>query len=191
MKMHISSTIKQTIVIYGFIIKSFCNALTALKHRFSFHSFNYMFKTVYPKMYIPSFTHPHVATNPFAVIFSVEHKREKNPKNHAVHQDSPVVFHGISKLIQVWKNTSVGKWHNFPLIMPLNLAWHLFCRTAPTFSAAVWKAQAISSRCCLSSDVTVNCFHTRLSLGSVSPEERVVQRRDWHSTTVACSSWRP
>lgn len=80
--MHISSTIKQTIVIYEFIIKSFCNALTALKHRFSFHSFNYMFKTVHPKMYIPSFTHPHVATNPFAVIFHGTQKGEKSKESY-------------------------------------------------------------------------------------------------------------
>lgn len=57
-----------------------------------------------------------------------------------------------------------------------------------TFSAAVWKFRASSSLCCLSSELTENCFHTRLSRGRVSPEERVVQRSDWQRTTVACSS---
>lgn len=57
-----------------------------------------------------------------------------------------------------------------------------------TCSAAVWNSRASSSRCCLSSELTVNCFQTRLRRGSVSPDERVVQRRDWHRTTVACSS---
>ena len=60
-----------------------------------------------------------------------------------------------------------------------------------TLSAAVWKRSAIVRRPSLSSAVMLNCFQTRCSCGSVSPEERVAQRRDWHSTTVAWSSCLP
>ncbi|TNN73629.1 hypothetical protein EYF80_016224 [Liparis tanakae] len=57
--------------------------------------------------------------------------------------------------------------------------------------APIHRSRASSSRCCRSSPLTLNCFQRRLRRGSVSPEERVVQRSDWHRTTVACSSWRP
>lgn len=63
--------------------------------------------------------------------------------------------------------------------------------TTLTFSALEWNATAVSSRCTLSSEVIVNCFHTLFSLGSVSPEDLEVHRKDWHRTTVACSNCLP
>lgn len=60
-----------------------------------------------------------------------------------------------------------------------------------TFSAFEWKAAAISSLVILSSEVIVNCFHTRFSFGSVSPDDLEVHLRDWHKTTVACSNCLP
>lgn len=47
-----------------------------------------------------------------------------------------------------------------------------------TFSAFEWKATAISSLVTLSSEVIVNCFHTRFSFGSVSPDDLEVHLRD-------------
>lgn len=92
----------------------------------------------------------------------------------------------------MWRmDSNSGKRTHEGKINKISKEFFSFLKILPTFSAFEWKAIDISSRCTLSSDATVNCFHTLFSRGSVSPEDRDVQRKDWHRTTVACSNCLP